>query len=232
MTMTTAARQVLRLARCGKNDPGRPLGLRTGDVLIAVAGQPWHGSPEALRARLGKEGTLLVTFLRDDTVMSVLTDQADLGRWERIAPPSALPSLPQPDARLCNWQIMRRHDGEHDLFALRPQMLALLVPPLWLAQERLYTWLAALGSALALALPGGWLLMALVWVAAGLHLWRQGPAHMRAARLAAGYLPVAVLAGRSASEARAAWEALSPGARFRFDSMRPASGAVTEQPAA
>lgn len=231
MSATPAAPQVLRLARCGKDDPGRALGLRTGDVLIAVAGQPWHGGPEALRARFAPGEGLLVSVLRGDTVLSVLADQADLGRWERVAPPATLPPVPQPDARLCNWQIMRRHDGEHDLFALRPQMLALLAPPLWLAQERLFTWLAALGSALALALPGGAWLMAVVWVAAALHLWRQGPSHMRAARLAAGYLPVAVVAARSAPEARAAWEALSPGARFRFDSARDVAGHPAELPA-
>jgi hypothetical protein len=185
-----------------------------------------------LRARFAAGAPLLLTFQRGDVAFCLLATRADLGRWERSPlPDTPAPAAPQHDA-LCNWQIMRRHDGEHDLFALRPQMLALVLPPLWLAQERLFTWLAALGAGLALALPGGMMLMAVVWIAAGLHLWRQGPLHMRQARLAAGYLPVAVLAARNSTEARAAWEALSPGSRFRFDSARGASAAASQVPVA
>jgi hypothetical protein len=231
MTKVSPSPATLRLARCGLDDPGRALGLRSGDVLIGVAGQAWQGSPEALRARFAGGDPLLVSFLRGDVMISLLVDRADLGRWERTTPPDRMPALPAPDDRLCNWQIMQHHDGHHDLFALRPQTLALLAPALWLAQERMFTWLVALGAALALALPGGALLMGVVWIAAGLHLWRQGPLHIRQARLTDGYRPAGVIAARSAAQARADWDALVPGARFRFDSPRATAKPVAEQPA-
>jgi hypothetical protein len=226
------ALQSLRLARCGMDDPGRAMGLRSGDLLLGVAGKPWHGTPEALRRRFGMtDQPLLLSFQREAGMVSVLATRADLGRWERVPAPAEVPDLPQPDARLCNWQFMLHHDGTHDLFALRAQRLALLAPALWLAQERMFTWLVALGAAMALALPGGAWLMAVVWIAAGLHLWRNGAQHQQQARLAAGYRPAGVLAARSATEARQAWEALSPGARFRFDSPRARPAPATEQPA-
>lgn len=222
----------LCLARCGRDDPGRALGLRSGDVLIGVGGQPWRGGPEALRARFSAGGPLLVSLLRGSVVLSVLADRADLGRWERTPPPAQIPALPQPEARLCNWQIMQHHDGHHDLFALRPQTLALLAPALWLAQARMFTWLVALGAALALSLPGGVWLMGLVWSAAGLHLWRHGAAHLRQARLTEGYRPLGVVAARSEAQARRDWAALDPEARFRFDGPRAgATGHAAEQPA-
>jgi len=231
MTAIPSASQVLTLARCGAHDPGRALGLRTGDVLIGVEGQPWRGGPEALRARFDAgSAPLLLTFQRGEAQLSLLADHADLGRWERIAAPEGSPAPALPGGAVCNWQIMRRHDGEHDLFALRPQALALVLPPLWLAQARMFTWLAALGAALALSLPGGVILMAVVWCAAGWHLWRHGALHIRQARLAEGYCPVGVLAARTEGEARAAWQALAPGSRFRFDSPRAAASAKGELP--
>jgi hypothetical protein len=232
MTMDKTAPQFLKLARCGMDDPGRALGLRSGDMLIGVAGQPWQGTPDALRARLSAAGTpLLFSFLRGDVILSVMAQRADLGRWERVAIPATIPPLPQPDARLCNWQIMQHHDGHHDLFALQPQLLALIAPVLWLAQERLYTWLVALGSALALAFPGGTWLMIVVWIVAGVHLWRNGAAYISQSRLADGYRPAGVVAARNTTEARAAWDSLVPGARFRFDSPRAATASAAEQPA-
>lgn len=232
MSLDTAAPQTLKLARCGMDDPGRALGLRSGDILIGVAGQPWRGSPDALRARLKKASTpLLLSFLRDDVILSMLANRADLGRWEPVAAPAGIASLPQPDARLCNWQIMQHHDGHHDLFALHQPLLAVIAPPLWLAQERLFTWLVALGSALALAAPAGAWLMAVVWIVAGVHLWRNGASYLRQARLADGYRPAGVVAARNVTEARAAWDRLVPGARFRFDSPRTAATSASEQPA-
>lgn len=232
MTIDTAAPQTLKLARCGMDDPGRALGLRSGDILIGVAGQPWHGSPDALRARLNAAAApLLLSFLRGDVILSILASRADLGRWEPVARPTGTPALPQPDARLCNWQIMQHHDGHHDIFALHPPLLALIAPALWLAQERMFTWLVALGSALALAWPGGAWLMVVVWIVAGLHLWRNGAAYIRQARLADGYRPAGMVAARNITEARAAWDRLVPDARFRFDSPRATVASPAEQPA-
>jgi hypothetical protein len=232
MTPDTAAPQTLKLARCGMDDPGRALGLHSGDILIGVAGQPWQGSSEALRARLSAATTpLLLSFLRGDVILSILASRADLGRWEPVARPTGTPALPKPDPRMCNWQIMRHHDGHHDLFALHQPLLAVIAPPLWLAQERLFTWLVALGSALALAWPGGPILMIVVWIVAGLHLWRNGPAYIRQARLADGYRPAGMVAARNATEARAAWDIVIPEARFRFDSTRTPVASAAEQPA-
>lgn len=210
---------MLRLARCGARDLGAAYGLRRGDVLLGVDGEPWRGGADALSRRVAKAGRpVALSFQRGSSVLTVLVRRADLGPWERAAvsqtPPADLP-LPDP-LGLVNWEIMRRADGTHELFSRAPSMLALIAPGLWLAQMRLWTWLGTLVTAMALALSGGPFLMLAVWIAAGLHLWRAGAGHLRAARLAEGYRPLGVIAARSEADACRHWADLNPGARFRF----------------
>lgn len=217
MTQTIPAPQTLRLVRCGFKDPGAALGLRAGDVLIGVDGKAWTGSADALAARFnGARSPLLLGFLRGEAGFEVLVTTPDLGRWEASDMPAATPPLQGPSAALCNWQILLHHDGHYDLVALRPSLLALVAPPLWLAQGRLLTWLAALGAALALALPGGPVLMGCVWVAAGLHLRRHGASHLLQARQMEGYRRAAVIAATGEAAAMRVWATLVPDAPFRF----------------
>lgn len=228
----TPTPQTLKLGRCGHQDPGHALGLRSGDILIAVEGQPWQGGQTALAARFAATRTpLLLSFLRHEVCLSLLVDGPDLGRWDQIIKPATPAAFPPPGPALCNWQIMVNHDGQHDLVALRPSLLALALPPLWLAQGRMFTWLAALAAAMALALPGGLFLLAGVWIAAGLHLWRHGTGHLIQTRQAEGYRPAGVLAARHEAEAKLGWLALQPGARFRFDSATALPNTTTGQTA-
>jgi hypothetical protein len=225
MTNTPSSASTLKLIRCGIDDRGRALGLHSGDVLLAVDGKPWNGSAQAFRARLaqGKKPAAL-SFLRGDCVLTVLSDSGDLGRWESVPlPTTQAPAIGHVE-QLCNWEVMAHPDGTHDLFPRRPSVLALLAPPLWMAQARLFSLLTTLFAALALALPGGFLLVAGVWIAAGLHLWRNGVNHLQQDRQQAGYRTRGVVAARNETEARNAWIAISPETRFRFDSRRaPAS---------
>ncbi|MGZ3217069.1 hypothetical protein [Paracoccus sp. T5] len=210
--------RTLRLSRCGARDHGSTLGLRAGDLLAGVNGARWQGSPAALSARLAAAPEpLVLTFLRDGALLSVLTDRADLGPWDEVPAPG--PDMPAGPATvgLCNWEIMRRPDGTHDLFARRPSLMALVAPALWLARMRLWTWFFTLVTGLVLALPGGAPLMFAVWMAAGLHLWRSGDGHLRTARLSEGFYTAGIIAARSEAEACRSWAALDPGAQFRFD---------------
>jgi hypothetical protein len=218
----------LVLARCGARDAGAALGLRKDDILVAIDGVEWRGSVTALRARMaGADRPAVLTFRRGETGLNVLATTSDLGQWQNTPAAPAPFGLPTMTDRMCNWEVMLHPDGSHDLIALRPALLALVAPPLWLAQMRLWTLLATLGAAMAIALPGGALLVGFVWAAAGLHLWRAGDRHLRVARMAEGCRKIGVVAAVSEHDARAAWAAVSPGARFRFD----AGPATAEHPA-
>ena len=70
--------------------------------------------------------------------------------------------------------------------------------------------------------------MAGVWIAAGLHLWRNGVNHVRQDRQQTGYRTRGVVAARNETEARNAWSAISPGTRFRFDSPQAHTSLSTE----
>lgn len=217
MTQTITPPQTIALVRCGLRDPGATLGLRAGDVLIGVEGKAWAGGIDALAARFSAaRRPLLLTFMRGETGFDVLATTADLGRWQACAMPASPPPLQSASAAICNWQILRHHDGQYDLVALRPSLLALIAPPLWLAQGRLLTWLTAMGAALALALPAGALLMGCVWIAAGLHLWRHGAAHLLQARQIEGYHRAGMIAAPREGAAMQAWARLVPDAQFRY----------------
>lgn len=226
----TGPAQTLRLARCGAADPGAAYGLRRGDLLLGVDGQPWRGTAAALATHLARaRRPVALSFGRGAAVLTILSPRADLGPWETTPPPSEPAELPAP-LGLTNWEILRHPDGTHDLFRRAPSLLALIAPALWLAQMRMWTWLATLACGMALALPGGPPLVIAVWLAAGLHLWRAGPGHLRAARLAQGYHPVGVIAARGEAGACQHWSALNPTARFRFIPANRTTISATEDP--
>ncbi len=208
----------LSIGRCRPTDFGHGLGLKSGDVLIGVNARHWTGSMDSLKAHFVNDaGPVALTFQRGTAVWTVLTDRLDLAHWVKVPAPPTEAALPLSVDLLCNWEIVANSDWVHDLFPLRPSLAALVVPALWLAQQRLWTLLATLGAVLAVALPAGVPVLAALWVAAGLLLWRTGAGHVRADRAAAGFHRVGVVAARSEREAIAVWESLSPKARFRFE---------------
>lgn len=232
-TETGPAEHTLCLARCGAQDGGAALGLRKGDVLAGVNGVEWRGSLTAFRARLAAaDRPLALTFRRGDVPLTVLAQVSDLGKWQNAAREPLPFALPTDTDLMCNWDVMMHPDGSHDLIALRPSILALVAPLLWLAQMRLWTLATTLGAAMAIALPVGAPLVGFVWVAAGLHFWRSGDKHLRVARLSEGYRKVGVVAASHEEGARSAWCALSPEARFRFDARMAAGTGAETHPAA
>ncbi len=217
MTEQPATEQVLVLARCRAGDAGQALGLKAGDILVGLDGAPWRGSAVRLQAhilRAGKECALC--FQRGEAVFTVLSARADLGQWRQIAPPEGGAAVPACRAGLCNWEIMADRRGNHDLFATVPGLLALIAPPIWLAQARLWPGLALFAAASALCMPVGWPLVACLWLAGGLHLWRDGASHQRIALQMQGFRRAGIIAAHSEAEAASTWQAIFPDAKFRF----------------
>lgn len=231
MTQPAQPAQTLILARCRCNDAGHPLGLRNGDILLAVDGTPWVGSASELQDQLARSPRARqLSFQRGDTVFSVLSDRADLGQWTRKILPEPLPPPPPADDRLRNWEIWADLARNHDLFPARASWLALIAPPLWLAKSRLWAGLGLFGAVLALCLPVGPWLMAGVWICTGVHLWGEGASHRRVALQMQGYVRQGVIAARSEADAIAGWCKLSPEARFRFARPVTAPAANAAQP--
>jgi hypothetical protein len=222
MSHDPSARTTLCLSRCRAGDSGHALGLKTGDVLVGVGGNPWTGGVAKLKAQFAKnDGLIALSFRRNDAVWTVMTDRLDLGQWDQVPAPQGTEMPKVATEFLDNWEIVVNAETTHDLFPVRPSLVALVTPALWLAQQRLWTLLATLVAGLAVALPAGLPVVIVLWVAAGLHLWRSGTAHIRAARAAQGYYRVGVVAACSEREAIAAWQSIRPEARFRFDGMQP-----------
>jgi hypothetical protein len=221
--------QVLVLLRCRATDAGHGFGLRGGDILIGLDGAPWRGSAVTLQAQILRAGKdCALSFQRGAAVFTILCGRADLGQWRRVAPPEGLAPVPPCPESLRNWEIMADRRDMHDVFASVPTVLALVAPPLWLAQTRLWAGLALFAAAVALSMPVGWPLVACIWLAAGLHLWRDGAAHQRVALQMQGFRRVAIIAARSEAEAAMIWQRLVPEAKFRFAPPRPVQMAPSE----
>lgn len=217
--MTEATDTVLVLTRCRTDDAGHVFGLRGGDILRAVDGEPWQGSANALKRRMARQtDPVALQFQRGDVVFAILTTQADLGFWDSKPRPETLPPVPKLGGNLGLWEIVARPCGAHELFPLGRSWLAAILPPLWLVQARIWTGLALFVAALAITLPAGPIMAGLVWVAAGLHLWQLGPDHQRVALQMQGFGRRGRIAARNEAEAVATWTALHPKARFRFAS--------------
>ncbi len=216
--MTTVSEETLLvLNRCRSVDAGYPFGLQAGDMLIGVNGTPWRGTAASLHKAISAyPRQSLLTFLRGRAVFSILTARADLGLWEVQKIQSDMPDLPALNTQLRNWEVMADLQGEHDLFPVDASWLALIAPPLWLAQSRLWSGLAVFTAVIALSLPVGPALVLAVWLVAGLHLWRDGAQHQRIALQMQGYVRRGILAATSEGDAVTQWRQLFPETRFCF----------------
>lgn len=210
----------LRLREGSVTPEGRRLGLAGGEVLLAVNGLPFEGGETALAARLAmrKGKPLAMTFAREGGDLLVLAATMGLGRWEAVpAPPAKADEAARIDPdRYRNYEVMRDASGQYDLFAVTVPMIAMMAPPLWFLQMRVWSAGATLLAALtAAAIVSPWLSL-LVWMAAGLWVRRAALPLLRADRLARGLSPAGVVAARSEAEAHAAYQARMPGDRCIF----------------
>jgi hypothetical protein len=219
-TKTEPVTSALRLRSGGIEPAGQALGLRAGDMLDAINGRPFRGGEAALRARFAERGEkpLAMGFKRGTETFLVLATTSRLGRWEAV--PCPLPEGEEaaridPEG-LRNYQVMRSETGVYDLYPAVPSVLAMIAPPLWLLQMRLWAQGATLAAALAAAGVVMPLLAAVVWIAAALWVRRTAATFLRADRAARGLRFAGVIAARGEAEAHAAHLARHPGDRYLF----------------
>lgn len=219
----------LRLRAGGIEAAAIALGLRAGDVLEAINGVPFRGDEAALRARFAERRgrPVALAFRRGAETFQVLVETERLGRWEPV--PCPLPEGAEggridPEG-LRNFQVMRSEAGVYDLYPAVPSVLAMIAPPLWLMQMRLWAQGATVVAALAAAAVVMPVLAAVVWVAAGLWVQRSAAAFLRADRRARGLRFDGVIAARGEAEAHAAHLARHPADRYLF---APASSAAEQ----
>jgi hypothetical protein len=217
----------LRLRSGGVEAAGQALGLRPGDMLETINGRPFRGDEAALRACFAERGgrPLALGFRRGTETFLVLGATARLGRWETV--PCPLPDAAEgrridPEG-LENYQVMRSELGVYDLYPTRPSVLAMIAPPLWLMQMRLWAQGATVVAALTAAAVVTPVLAAVVWIAAGLWVRRTAVAFLRADRRGRGLRFDGVIAARSEAEAHATYLARHAGDRYLFAPAMPAT---------
>lgn len=222
--MPAAGPITLRLASCPAGSRAAALGLRTGDLLVAVDGRAPVGPVRHAATVLSlTRGPRNLTMMRGGVAFVVTAAPRGLGPWHDAGTLAAVPDAPGP-----GWHIVAGPDGLVEAIGPAGPAVALLLPPLWLAGMRVWTGFAALLAALALALPFGPLALAGVWLMAGAQLWRGGQQVAVAARLAGGGRRLAVVSAGSEAAAQEAWRKLVPEARFRFAAPPRAASAIAD----
>ena len=215
---------VLRLLSPGTTPKGVSLCLKSGDLITALNGAPLHfeGAEIAAAITEAKGNPVALTVQRGGKGYNVLTDSARLGPWEPLAAVAdAGTARINPDV-LRNWEILRGPGGIYDIQPLSPSPLALLLPPLWLLQMRLWIPGAALIAAGMVAAAVSPLMFIAVYLTAGLHIWHTGTRYFRKDRLGRGMSPVMVLAAPSERAAHATYARFEPAGRFVFAPPPPA----------
>lgn len=200
---------------------GRRLGLRSGDVLVAINGIPFRGDEAALAARFSGRGkvALALTFQREAESLTVLTETAALGRWETIpyeAVPEGVEHKRIDPAGLRNFEVMRSAEGQYDLHPAEASVLALIAPPFWLLQARLWVPGATVVAALVASAVVSPLMSAVVWLAAGLWVRRQAAHFLRMDRHGRGLAFEGVIAAPSEREAHLRHMQRHPEDRYLF----------------
>jgi len=186
-------------------------GLRAGDTLVAINGVAFHGDTSDLQQRFSWGRRLALTFLREGTYRSVLSRTADLGKWDHRAQDITLSDFKRIDPDyLSNWEVFRSADGLYDVQRLDRSLLALVTPPLWLLQMRMWRPFAAwIAMSLFAGIAGLWAVVA-VQLFMGVLFWKSGPDFVRADRRIRGLEPIGVLAARTESGAHADVSRLYP----------------------
>lgn len=211
----------IRLRERGVGEEGRRLGLKGGEVLLAINGVAFRGDDDRLAKRFAEaEGKpLALTFLQgaEEIVVLGLTDK--LGRWEITAAQQTgeeeAPRRIDP-THLRNFEVMRSETGIYDIIPSVPSKIAMMASPLWLLQMRLWAPGATLVAALtAAAVVSPWLAGA-VWLAGGFYIRRAGAVFLRADRRGRGLAFDAVIAATSEAEAHARHLARFPDDRNLF----------------
>lgn len=194
---------------------GRQLGLQAGDRLVAINGGPVDPRPELLKTRFAKGLPAALQIERRGQRWLILSDSAALGRWRRdTAPVMPDDTGPIDPAGLRNWEILRAPDGRYDLHPVAQPGLALVAPPLWLLQTRLWGPLALWAALVLVGLPAGWPAMAGLHAITSVYFWKTGPALWRSDRAALGLHPDGVVAAATERAVHAHVRALHPGARY------------------
>jgi hypothetical protein len=192
--------------------PGRAIGLRAGDLLLHLDGQPFDGEIKTLQARFRDGAEHALCLWRAGETWQVLSGTPALGRWRSAPLPEGAPGAPLPEG-LRNWEVMVDAAGRYDVQPCRASWAALLVP-LHLIQMRLWGALALWAALSALCLPLGWIagagVQALVW----LYFWRAAPSLVRADRAARGYRLWRIVAARGEGALHRQMASLAPALRF------------------
>ena len=200
------------------NRLGAALGLRAGDRLIAVNGLPIPPEAAALNTRIGPAGrAAALSMERAGRVWIVLSDSPHLGRWRPGPAPIDRPEDPKGRIRpegLRNWEILRAPDGRYDIQPVALPLLALIAPPLWLMQTRLWAGLAVWGALVLVGVPLGWPAVLALHAIASVYFWKSGPALWRTDRFARGLRPDAVMAAASETALHERIRELHPGAVY------------------
>lgn len=214
------AESTVRLRDNGAGLEGRRLGLKGGEVLLAVNGRPFRGTDDVLARRFdARDGKpLALTFARGMDEFVVLAETHKLGRWEVIAAgPMPAEDGPRIDpAGLQNFEVLRSEAGVYDLYPVTPPPMAVMAAPVWLLQMRLWVPGATLIAGLVAAtvvMP--WLTVA-VWLAAGLWVRRTAAYFVRADRRGRGLNWEGVIAAKNEAEAHQKHLARFPADRNLF----------------
>ena len=214
------AESTVRLRDNGAGVEGRRLGLKGGEVLLAVNGRPFRGTDDMLARRFDARGgkPLALTFARGMDEFVVLAETHKLGRWEIVAAgplPTEDGTRIDPDT-LRNFEVMRADTGVYDLYPETPSLTAMLAAPVWLLQMRLWVpWATVVAALAAAALVTPWLSGA-VWMAAGLWVRRAGAFFVRADRRGRGLAWEGMIAARTEAEAHQKHRARYPEDRNIF----------------
>jgi hypothetical protein len=158
----------------------------------------------------------------------VLSDTPGLGRWRPGPPPVDRPENPKgrihPET-LQNWEVLRAPDGRYDVQPVALPLMALVAPPVWLMQSRLWGGLAIWAALVLLGVPLGWPAVAVLHAMTALYFWKTGPALWRADRLMRGLRPEGIIAVASEKALHAHIHERHPDARYLHAPIhRPAHG--------
>ena len=200
---------------------GQSLGLRPGDKLVGLDGEPFTGGAKELRSRFSALETKRVAmhFQRADVDLTVISVTPKLGRW-MPCPVAGEPHVPKLSAdQLDNWEILRSRDGSYDLFRHRSSPLVWLITPLWLAQMRLWPHLAAFFGMVCVGYPVGLWMCAALWGLGSYYVKKNYMQVIRSDRVSRGMFPYAVIAAPGEMNAHSTYLAMHPDDKFAFGTI-------------
>ena len=208
---------------------GRNLRLKEEDIIVAVDGEPFHGTIlEFVNLISGEEKKSLLTIKRKDVFFDLMTS-GSLGTSFKFTDTEETIAVEEgfKSHKIYNieeyqiFEVLRDIHRKVDIIHTTPSSFAWLIPPAWLIQHRLWEALMVTISIYLITFSVAWWLFAISWILMAVYFNKGQATLLRSFSIYRDNHFWIILAARNEEEVQNVCRKLDPRCDFEFSQVGP-----------